>query len=134
MATSDGVRSWLEAYGKAWESQDPDAAVSLFTDDGVYAWGPFTEPIQGSDEIDRAWRVATRGHQSDIHFGSEMLAMTDDGRGIARWWASMNAMPSGTPMRMEGVFLITLGEDGRCRLFREWWNEDPPATGASEFS
>jgi hypothetical protein len=46
----------------------------------------------------------------------------------------MNAMPSKQHMRMEGVFLITLADDGRCSLFREWWNEDPPATGASEFT
>lgn len=133
MATKDDVRKWLDAYGDAWEHQDATAATALFTDDGVYAWGPFSEPIRGREAIDRAWRIATQQHQTDIRFGSEVLTTTEDGRGVARWWASMNAMPSGQPMRMEGVFLITLDDDGRCRLFREWWNEDPPATGASEF-
>jgi hypothetical protein len=23
----------------------------------------------------------------------------------------------------EGIFLVTLDDDGRCREFREWWNE-----------
>jgi hypothetical protein len=22
----------------------------------------------------------------------------------------------------EGIFLVTLGDDGRCTEFREWWN------------
>lgn len=133
MTTSTDVEQWLRKYGAAWEAQDPEAATNLFTDDGVYAWGPFTEPIRGRDAIRQAWDIATRGNQSGIQFGSEMLAMTDDGRGIARWWASMTATQTGTQMRMEGVFLITLEDDGRCSLFREWWNEDPPQTGASEF-
>jgi hypothetical protein len=59
--------------------------------------------------------------------------MTEDGRYLARWWASMQSVQTGQSVRMEGIFLITLTETGRCRVFREWWNEYPPATGASEF-
>jgi uncharacterized protein (TIGR02246 family) len=126
-------KSWLDAYGQAWEAQDPDAAAAIFTESGVYAWGPFNEPIRGAEAIRQAWANATRERQDDIRFGYEILATTSDGRGIARWWAAMLALPASTPMRMEGIFLVTLAEDGRCELFREWWNEDPPATGASEY-
>jgi uncharacterized protein (TIGR02246 family) len=134
VTTLDALQSWLEAYGDAWERQDPPAAAALFSDDGVYVWGPFNDPIRGRDAIRDAWDAATRGNQSGIRFGSEVLAVTEDGRGIARWWASMMAVRTQKPMRMEGVFLITLDADGRCSLFREWWNEDPPATGASDYA
>ena len=130
----EALSRWLDAYGKAWEKQDPEAAALLFTENGTYAWGPFAPPIAGRDAIRRAWEVATRGNQSGIAFGHEPLAHCEDGRGIARWWASMKSTQTGETVRMEGIFLITLAEDGRCSEFREWWNEDPPATGASEFS
>jgi hypothetical protein len=134
MAVVDSrLKAWLDAYGHAWEEQDSDAAAALFTDSGVYAWGPFSDPIRGVEAIRKAWATATQGNQHDIRFGYEILGTTADGRGIARWWASMLALPSRTPTRMEGIFLVTLAEDGRCELFREWWNEDPPATGASEY-
>ena len=127
------LNAWLNAYGKAWENQDPDAAAALFTEDGTYAWGPFAEPITGQPAIRRAWETATQKNQAGIAFGYEPLAMTEDGRYIARWWSSMESVQTGQSVRMEGIFLITLAESGRCRVFREWWNEDPPATGASEF-
>ena len=127
------LNTWLDAYGKAWENQDPDAAAALFTEDGTYAWGPFAEPITGQPAIRRAWETATQKNQAGIAFGYEPLAMTEDGRYVARWWSSMESVQTGQSVRMEGIFLITLTGDGRCRVFREWWNEDPPATGASEF-
>ena len=125
---------WLDAYGEAWEGQNPKAAAALFTEGGSYAWGPFGAPIVGRDAIQRAWEVATRGNQADINFGHEPLAVTEDGRGIARWWASMKSAQTGDAVRMEGIFLVTLNEVGLCSEFREWWNEDPPASGASDFN
>ena len=125
---------WLDAYGEAWENQNPQAAAALFTEEASYAWGPFAPPIAGRKAIRRAWEVATRGNQADIEFGHEPLALAEDGRGIARWWASMKSLQSGDLVRMEGIFLITLAGDGLCSEFREWWNEEPPATGASEFN
>ena len=128
------LAQWLAAYGEAWEKQDPDAAAALFTDQGTYAWGPFASPLRGREAIREAWRVATQGNQSKIQFGYEPLATTEDGRGIARWWSSMTSVQTGLPVRMEGIFLITLSSEGLCSEFREWWNEDPPATGASDFT
>jgi hypothetical protein len=123
---------WLDDYGSAWERQDPDAAAAIFSEGATYAWGPFTEPIKGRQAIRDAWKYATQGQQNNIKFDYEVLAVVD-GRGIARWWASMDSLPAGTPVRMEGIFLVELAEDGRCDTFQEWWNEDPPATGASQY-
>lgn len=130
----EALSRWLDGYREAWETQNPDAAALLFCEDGTYAWGPFATPLVGRDAIRRAWEVATRGNQAEIQFGYEPLAITDEGQGVARWWASMKSVQSGDGVRMEGIFLITLAADGLCSEFREWWNEDPPATGASEFT
>ena len=130
--TEEEFSAWLDAYGRAWERQDPAAAAAIFAENGTYAWGPFNEPIRGREAIRTAWENATRGQQDDIRFGYEVLAITE-GRGIARWWASMKARPAGTPVRMEGIFLVSLTREGLCEDFREWWNEDPVATGASEY-
>jgi SnoaL-like domain len=130
---NEGVfTKWLDAYGDAWQRQDPDAAAAIFSENGSYAWGPFTEPIRGREAIRSAWKNATQGNQDEIRFGYEILGVIDD-RGIARWWASMLALPARTAVRMEGIFLVTLTPEGLCDEFREWWNEDPVATGASEY-
>ena len=118
--TLDELDRWLDAYGRAWEREDIDAFVACFAEDAVYAWGPWGEPLRGHDEI-RARTQQAVGAQENIRFGHEVLAITPDGRGIARWWVSTEDS-AGQIEEDEGIFLVTLDGDGVCTEFREWWN------------
>ncbi|MGH8247278.1 MAG: hypothetical protein ACREUU_12710, partial [Gammaproteobacteria bacterium] len=42
--TVDHLRSWLEAYGEAWEARDADKAAGLFGEDSSYQDSPYEEP------------------------------------------------------------------------------------------
>ena len=118
--TLDELDRWLDVYGRAWERQDVDAFVACFAEDALYHWGPWPEPLRGHDEIRTRTEQAV-AEQEDIHFGHESLAITPDGRGVARWWVSIRA-PDGTIEENEGIFLVTLDANGHCTDFREWWN------------
>lgn len=119
--TLDELDRWLDTYGRAWEHKDTDGFVGCFADGALYAWGPWDEPLRGRDSIrDRFERAVAR--QDRIQFGHEPLAITPDGRGLARWWVSMDVPADGTVEEDEGIFLVTLDGDGRCTEFREWWN------------
>lgn len=119
--TLDDLDRWLAVYGRAWERKDLDAFVACFTEDATYAWGPWEEPLRGHDEI-RARTAQAIARQEDIRFGHESLAITADGRGIARWWVSIRVPGGDTIEEDEGIFLVTLDAGGRCTDFREWWN------------
>jgi ketosteroid isomerase-like protein len=112
---------WLDAYGSAWERHDPAATLACFAEDAVYQWGPFGATVRGHAEI-RARSERSRAEQGAVSFGHETLAITSDGRGIARWWASVESADGQTVEDLEGIFLVTLAADGRCTDFREWWN------------
>jgi hypothetical protein len=119
--TLEELGRWLDVYGRAWERKDVDAFVSCFTADAVYYWGPsWDEPLRGHDQIRARTEEAISGHDA-VRFGHEPLAITPDGRGIARWWVSLDVPAAGT-VELEGIFLVTLDADGRCTDFREWWN------------
>ena len=120
--TLNDLDAWLQAYGRAWERQDVDAFVACFTADAVYHWGPFGSPLRGHDPIRERTQAAVSG-QSDIVFEHEPLAVTQDGRGISWWTVTYAVAASGQRLQDEGIFLVTLGDDGRCIEFREWWNE-----------
>jgi hypothetical protein len=112
--------TWLDAYGRAWETQDPGAAAELFTEDAAYHETPFAEPMRGRAEIVEYWSDVPRTQQ-DVSFDYEILATTETG-GVAHWRASFLRLPANDPVELDGIFLVELDADGRCTEFREWWH------------
>ena len=119
--TLETFKAWLDAYGRAWENRDPQAAAELFAMDGSYQVSPFVEPMRGRDAIHEYWTEVARTEQ-DIKFGYEVLAVTAD-FGIARWWASFIRIPPWLDTKLDGIFLISLDAGGNCKSLREWWHK-----------
>lgn len=113
---------WLGNYGGAWKNRAPQAAADLFADDGTYQVTPFVEPIRGRAAIFEYWSHVAETER-DIQFGYEVLALTPEA-GIARWWASFLIVPQGLQTKLDGIFLITLDADGRCKSLKEWWHKE----------
>jgi len=114
-------RSWLDAYGQAWESRNPDAAAALFTENGTYQVTPFLEPMSGRDAIFKYWSEVARTEEN-IRFGYEILLATT-ALNIAKWSASFVRVPPGLQTQLDGIFLISLDEEGRCTSLQEWWHK-----------
>jgi ketosteroid isomerase-like protein len=119
--TRPQLQVWLEKYGKAWETRDPDAVAALFTDGAAYYETPFGKPAQGRTGVHAYWRAAT-GHQRNVKFSFEVLSVHGD-VGIARWWAEFTRVSTGVKTRLDGVFLLEFDADGFCRTLREWWHK-----------
>lgn len=117
----ESLRRWLDAYGRAWETRDPDAAVELFAEDASYRETPFDEPMRGREAIRRYWSQVPE-HQRDIEFGYEVLSARP---ALARWWASYIAVALGEPTKLDGIFLLEFDPEGRCSSLREWWHAHP---------
>ncbi len=114
-------KSWLDAYGQAWENRNPETAAALFTEDGSYQVMPFLEPMRGRKAIFEYWSEVART-QENIRFAYEILVANAE-LNIARWSASFVIVPPGLQTQLDGIFLISLDEEGRCRSLREWWHK-----------
>jgi hypothetical protein len=113
-----GLSEWLDAYGRAWETRDAQAAADLFTEDAVYQWGPFGRKLRGQVMIREAWAEAVET-QANIAFGYEIVSATHRG-GIVRWWCS--ADEQGRRWYGEGIFRLAFDEEGVCTSLEEWFN------------
>jgi hypothetical protein len=111
---------WLDAYRRAWEGRDPDAAARLFTEGATYQETPFGEPMRGRAAIRAYWEVVP-ANQRQIKFDSDVLAFTPDGGGLARWRASFVRVSTGVLVELDGIFLVRF-VGGQCVEFREWWH------------
>jgi len=116
----ESFEGWLDAYGRAWQSRDPEAAARLFTYYATYHETPFDEPIRGHEGILEYWSEVPRS-QEDIRFSCEILAVTAE-TGIAHWKSAFTRLPSNAPVELDGIFLVKLDGDGLCTEFREWWH------------
>jgi hypothetical protein len=119
--TLQAFDDWLNSYGLAWESRNAQAAADLYAEDATYQVTPFLEPLRGKQAILDYWTHVAQTQQK-IQFGCEILAITYD-HGIARWWASFVVVPPGLQTKLDGILLISLDENGRCRSLREWWHK-----------
>jgi len=119
---SSTFKSWLDAYGRAWTDRDPRAAVDLFAEDGSYQVTPFLAPMRGRPAILEYWRQVAETER-DVHFDYEILAVTQE-IGVARWWATFVIVPQGLQTKLDGIFLISLDIDNRCKSLREWWHKE----------
>ena len=118
--TPASLEAWLARYEQAWESRDAERAVALFTPDARYHEMPFDAPKIGSAGIREYWTNVT-ADQRDIDFRASVIAVNGS-TGVARWSTSLRSASSGTRVELDGVFVLTFDDSGRCSELREWWH------------
>ncbi|HLM37653.1 MAG TPA: nuclear transport factor 2 family protein [Gaiellaceae bacterium] len=112
------LADWIEAYGRAWEERDPEAVVTLFTEDASYRSSPFGEPNLGHEGIRAYWAQAVGTQEGvQVRMGEPLV----DGNVVAvEWWTTMN--DSDGEVTLPGCLLLQFAPDGRCFDLREYWN------------
>lgn len=115
------LKGWVDAYGQAWQTGDPDAAVLLFTEDAAYQETPFAEPARGRQAIYAYWSLVAEHHQ-DVQFSGAILSVTP---AIVRCRATYLNRKTGDLTRFDGIFVLEFDAENRCTSFREWWHADP---------
>jgi hypothetical protein len=115
------LQGWVDAYGRAWQMADPDAAVLLFAEDATYRETPFAEPARGRQAIHAYWSLV-REHHKNVEFTGAILSVDP---AIVHCQATYVNRKTGDPTRFEGIFLLDFDVENRCISFREWWHADP---------
>jgi hypothetical protein len=115
------VRSWLEAYRRAWEEKDADAAADLFADGASYRSNIFQAAYEGRDGVRGYWEDVTQTQEDvRVRMGDPYV---DGNRVAAEFWTTMRA--DGSESTLAGCLLLEFGDDGRCTALREYWQFEP---------
>jgi ketosteroid isomerase-like protein len=62
-------RSLIDSFGNGWSKGNLDLLMSVYAPDAVFIETPFSQPIQGVDEVRRYWSEVPYT-QSEISFSS----------------------------------------------------------------
>jgi ketosteroid isomerase-like protein len=130
--TREDVDRWLAEYVGAWKSYDRDQIAQLFTEDIAYRYHPYDDPIEGRDEVIKAWlaegdhpEAGTRDEPGT--YDAEYSAVAVDGDvAVATGWSSYKDSADGPVARTyDNCFVMRFAQDGRCSEFTEWFIKRP---------
>lgn len=115
----DDVTQWQDRFIRAWEGQDTDLFLTLFTEDASYQDTPFTQPFLARN-FRTFWDGLAR-EQSDNRMWFTESFLLPDRRALAIWNCLTNSLRrGGQRVEANGVMLLAFAADGRCRELREW--------------
>jgi ketosteroid isomerase-like protein len=138
--TKQDVREVIAVYIQAWQSQDPDLIVTIFTEAATYHERVMQDPIPNREAIRQYWQSKVVGAQANITCRLLNLYLDGD-TAIAEWEAEFDDMAQGLRKRMREIAVLTFepccprhgAEHPRGYLIsslREYWASETVATVA----
>lgn|SRR5690606_3444540 len=123
--TKQDVRDVLDIYVRAWETQDPDLIVTIFTEDATYHERVLQDPIPDRDAIREYWETKVVASQANIK--CEVLSVYLDGTtAIAEWEAHFDDLAQQVRKRMREIAVLDF-EGRRIKALREYWSSETVA-------
>jgi len=125
------AQAWLNRYVDAWLSYDADDIAALFSDDVLYRYHPYDEPIVGRDAVVASWRGEDEGDSSTRDspgtYEAEYAPVAVDGDTVVATGTSRyRDQPDGPVVRTyDNCFVLRFDRDGRCCAFTEYYLRRP---------
>ena len=118
-------QDWLNRYIAAWRSGAAEDIGALFSEDVVYRYRPYSEPVRGRDAVVADW---LKNPDEPGSWEAEYRPVAVEGdTGVS---VGESRYP-GEGKTFSNVFLCRFDAEGRCREFSEWWVEKPKTAPVS---
>lgn len=110
---------WLDKFGKTWSDKNVDQVMDLFDQSNIaYYESVFNPPVTSLDEIKKLWQVIPE-NQKDITFEYKIISSSEN-EAIINWKVSRFFIPTNENQLIDGIFQISLNEQGLCTFFKRW--------------
>ena len=123
---------WLDRYVAAWLSYDVNDIAALFTEDVVYRYHPYDDPLVGREAVVASWLgesdsedASTRDAPGTYAARYEPVAVDGDVV-VATGTSSYREQPEGPVVRIyDNCFVMRFAGEGRCTEFTEYYLRRP---------
>jgi len=125
---------WLERYVAAWVSYDREQITALFSEDVMYRYHPYDEPLVGRQAVVESWLgegdhedASERDEPGTYEASYEPVAIDGD-TVVATGRSSYRDAAGGEINRVYfNCFVMRFDAGGRCAEFTEWFMLRPAA-------
>jgi hypothetical protein len=116
------VTQVIDTYIRAWESQDPDLIITIFTPTAEYRERAFEAPHKGHRGIRAYWQ--SKVVEAQAHIECELLALYLDGNtAIVEWEARFDDLEQRVRKRMREVAILEF-DGALIASLREYWSSE----------
>ena len=121
------VAAWLDGYSQAWKTYDPEQIAALFSEDAVYFYNPFDEPVRGREAIVASW--LEERDEAGTYEGRYRPVLVAGDVAVARGYSRYLDTNGTLAEEYDNLFLLRFDADGRCATYREWYMAKPDPDG-----
>jgi ketosteroid isomerase-like protein len=126
------AQAWLDRYVAAWLSYDVNDIAALFTEDVVYRYHPYDDPLVGREAVVASWLgesdsedASTRDAPGTYAARYEPVALDGDVV-VATGTSTYREQPEGPIVRIyDNCFVMRFAGEGRCKEFTEYYLRRP---------
>jgi uncharacterized protein (TIGR02246 family) len=120
--TREHVQEVLDVYVRAWQTQDPDLIVTIFTPEATYHERVLGDPIPDREAIRQYWVDKVVKAQANVT--CRVLKVYLDGdTAIAEWLAEFDDVAQGVRKRMREIAVLEFNGPLIASLHEYWASE-----------
>ena len=115
----ESLQAWLDKYVEAWRTYEPSQIADLFSEDALYFYSPFDDPVRGREAIVSAWlKEPDPAGSWEAHYDPVAV---EGNVGVAHGRTHYPPRDGRAERQFDNIFVMHFDEAGRCTRFTEWY-------------
>jgi len=110
--------NWTKEFMESWKELDWKRTLKILDKEVKYYENPIDEPCKTFEDVINLWNVVA-DNQKDINYEYEIVAYNDN-TCVINWQMTRTMTTNNTKQEIDGIFQISLNEDGKCTYFKQW--------------
>ena len=109
---------WTKDFMESWKELDWQRTLELWDKNVKYYENPIDAPCVSFEDVIKLWNIVG-DNQKDIEYKYEIISYNKD-TCIINWQMSRTMTKDNTKQEIDGIFQISLNEEGLCTFFKQW--------------
>ena len=110
--------AWTKEFMESWKELDWKRTLETLDKNVEYYENPIDAPCASVVEVINLWNVVA-DNQKDIDYKYKIV-LFDEKICIVKWQMTRTMTSNDTKQEIDGIFQISLNEEGLCRFFKQW--------------
>lgn len=109
---------WTKEFMESWKDLDWKRTLETLSKNVEYYENPIDKPCTNFKEVESLWNVVA-DNQKDIEYEYQIVSFNED-TCIINWQMTRVMTKTETKQEIDGIFQVSVNDDGLCTSFKQW--------------